>query len=149
MGFSVFRNRFKPLFLCIIAAWLVSACAQEEHKPALDSKGRPYNSENLLKDWKAKVKGRDYPEDNDAEYVYPRYKYVPVRPQPQGNNPNYQFESHGGRKIQNNQPYPYYPYYDYNKYGYPEDNDAGAIGKYPKYDPEVDNGDGFYPIMFN
>jgi hypothetical protein len=136
--------------LCLILMGLVSACMGDDYTPALDSKGRRYNSQDLANDWRAKFQHKEFPADNDAEYYYPKYKYNPngnggyktpiARPDPYFNN-NYQDNEPS--------PAPYNPPVNQHNQQYPQDNDAeNATGRYPRYDPEADNAD-LYPLLFN
>ncbi len=150
------HNFIKKLVVVVVLIFMgfLSACVKDDYSPALDNKGRRYNSKDLAKDWRTKFKDKQFPADNDAEYYYPKYKYIPgaqvtrpVRPDPYFNNKPYIHQQQPSGANYYDKPPVLNPHNDI--YEYPQDNDAeNAAGRYPKYDPEADNAEGLYPLLF-
>lgn len=129
------------LLPCMVLLLLFSACVDSNYTPASDSNGRRYSADSLAKDWRSNKASQPsypaYPADNDSEYYYPNYRppvyndpAVPVYTPPHVYTPPPVYVP------QQKQPQPYV---------YPHDNDEGYGSRYPKYDPDVDNGSGYYP----
>lgn len=151
-------DKFSVLGKCIVML-AVLCCVTSCFRPSITVPKSRYNSEDLSRRWRQNVQDNvqqnakpfspppsyrtyrqpqpqqqpnpypEYPADNDAEYVAPKYEYrlVPVNPKPA------QFK-------QNSNPEPSY----YDTPSYPQDNDAGETPAYPTYDPDADNSGYYY-----
>jgi hypothetical protein len=131
-------RKFIKLWL-IIPCVLLSSCANDTYRPRNSSS---YSSKSLIKDLRESNSARGLPapyQDNDEEYVYPKFSAprnnhhsAPVIPSDNDEDagiPLKPAKPLGGGDSAN----PYMGDSD-------EDN---SFGKYPKYNPDEDN-DGYY-----
>lgn len=132
-NFIIVRRPLLTFLLGMVSALvLLSGCVSEYYPPSVNTRDGGYNASELSKNWRSQLKNKQFPADNDSDYVYPSFKNggkFPPPPNPYG--------------------YPYIPPNPYSQPPYPRDNDAGYTNPYPRYDPEADNSAFEYPLFFD